>query len=82
MPPVVDLESLMLSVIALHIGIIGFAHIVGGSAWSGRVTRAFLKFYRGLLALPFTLAARLLTAIGSAIRGGGNGGGNNRRRTP
>jgi hypothetical protein len=67
-----ELESLLLSVGVLHIMTIGLAHILGGSAWSGRVARAFLRFYRGLLALPFTLMARILTAIGSAIRGGGS----------
>lgn len=68
--PVADLESLMLSVIVLHIMAIGFAHIVGGSAWSGRVARAFLKFYRGLLALPFVAIAKIATSVAGLIRGG------------
>lgn len=72
-----DPHELLVAIAAMHIMLIGLAHIVGGSAWSNRVARGMWRFYRRIASLPFQLIAWAATNIARLIRGGG--GGNNNR---
>ncbi len=50
---------------------VAFAHMFGGSGWSGAVMRFYGRILRSLFALPFLLLGRLFTGAGASIKGGG-----------
>jgi len=49
--------------------LIGAAHIVGGSKWSGKVARTLLAIPRAIVGWPVVWLGAAVVAIGLAIKG-------------
>ncbi len=72
-----QIQLLLTSCLILMIGIAGFAHVVGGAAWSGRVVRLYWRVLRAMVGYPILWMGQLIGRVGTAIvaRGGGRTGG-------